>query len=475
MNKPRILFLGNIAQNGYLLTKFLREGGSPADLLIYNYTHLMGQPEWEDAEIRGNPPHCGADWSEYVADDYRRPQWVHEVRPPQRSLAQRILARSRVPGLVRRIRAWSRLRPYRFSWMGNVLSKQQREQLLEKSRQCPTVNGPIRPEDIDRILMHCSSPGIPLDLVQRSDVLIGAGLEAVLPMVLAPEKPRIAFEHGTMREFPFEDSSWGRMLAFAYTQADACIITNPDCLASAKKLGLTNYRFMPHPVDYKHTAPAAPSSLRRRLQIGDRPLLFAPARHDWDIKANQELIRGFADFVASTGNRDARLLLLQWGNDIRKSRSLLRKLNVSDQVIWQPVMSGKAFCDALRSSDVVLDQFGLGVFGSTVPQALAAGKPVITSYDPDKNDWAFPVAAPLFRASTAKEIAEHLRQLVGDVEKRQAAGLASSRWFEKYHSPARVAGILEEIIESVRSEQGSRRGNRLAAAPPERASQRHCA
>ena len=459
-SKPRILFLGNIAQNGYLLTKFLRAAGFPADLLIYSYTHLMGQPEWEDAEIRGNPPHWDADWRKHVADDYRRPPWIHEIRQQRPSLARRILARSRI-------------RPHVFLSAGNVLSPRQREQLLEKSRRCPTANGPIRPEDVDYVLGYCNFPGIPPGLLQRYDVMIGAGLEAVLPMILAPQKPRIAFEHGTMRDLPFEDSSWGRMLALAYTQADACIITNPDCLASAKKLGLDNYRFMPHPVDYKYAAPAALSSLRSRLKIGNRPLLFAPARHDWDIKANQHTIRGFADFTTSTGSRDACLLLLQWGNDVRKSRSLLRELKVSRQVIWQSVMSGKAFCDALQSSDVVLDQFGLGVFGSTVPQALAAGKPVITSYDPAKNSWAFPVAPSLFRASTAKEIAEHLRQLFGDAQKRQAAGLAASRWFEKHHSAPVVAGALQEVIQSAWSGQSSRREDPATAT--EGTPRRRCA
>ena len=92
--------------------------------------------------------------------------------------------------------------------------------------------------------------------------------------------------------------------------------------------------------------------------------------------------------------------------------------------------------------EVVLDQFVLGVFGSTVPQALAAGKPVVASYDETKNSWAFPAAPPLCRAGDAGEIAVQLRRLFEDPGESRRLAAESRVWFHQHHSPDRVLEIL---------------------------------
>src|SRR5437870_3319428 len=49
--KLRVLHVGNIANNAYLNAKFLRRAGVEADVLAYNYYHVMGTPEWEELSI----------------------------------------------------------------------------------------------------------------------------------------------------------------------------------------------------------------------------------------------------------------------------------------------------------------------------------------------------------------------------------------------------------------------------------------
>ena len=58
--KLRVLHVGNICNNAYLAAKFLRRAGVDADVLCYNYYHIMGMPEWEELDIQH-------DWH----DDYR--------------------------------------------------------------------------------------------------------------------------------------------------------------------------------------------------------------------------------------------------------------------------------------------------------------------------------------------------------------------------------------------------------------------
>jgi glycosyltransferase involved in cell wall biosynthesis len=437
-DRPRILFLGNIAQNGYLITKFLRQTGYHADLLIYSYTHLMGQPEWEDADIRGDPPHWDAVWRRYVAGDYRRPDWIHEIRTHQ-------------PGRLRSLLSRLRIAPLVYFSAGNELAPDRREQLMaEFRRRLGNLSGDLRTTDFDQVLGYCNFPGIPRGFLGQYDLVIGAGPDAVLPLLLAPGRPFVAFEHGTMRDMPFEDSHWGRLLALAYTQADRCVITNPDCLASAKRLGLDNYQFVPHPVDFKYAEVLAEKPRCKELWGDARgPRVFAPARHDWAIKGNEMILRAFARFVRAAGQPNARLVLLEWGKEVDRSRALIQELGIGPQVLWRPVVSGKSLCRAMQSADVVIDQFVLGVFGSTVPQAMATGAPVISSYDEAKNAWAFPAAPPILRASCADEIAGHLQTMFADPQKRRAVGEAGRKWFQAHHSPQRVATAFEGIIRSV--------------------------
>ncbi|MBK7674974.1 MAG: glycosyltransferase [Candidatus Accumulibacter sp.] len=61
--EPRVLHIGNIANNAYNNAKLLNEAGLDCDVLCYDYYHIMGCPEWEDADFTGS-----------VTDDFR-PQW----------------------------------------------------------------------------------------------------------------------------------------------------------------------------------------------------------------------------------------------------------------------------------------------------------------------------------------------------------------------------------------------------------------
>ncbi len=108
------------------------------------------------------------------------------------------------------------------------------------------------------------------------------GLEAVKGVFLPPAQPFVAFEHSTMRSIPFEDTVQGRLLALAYKTADYCVITNPDVVASARRLGLERYRFIPHPLDETKYTPAE-TPLRAEIlpQTGASLIFLCPTRHEW--------------------------------------------------------------------------------------------------------------------------------------------------------------------------------------------------
>ena len=73
---PRILHMGNIANNAYNNAKLLNEQGLDCHVLCDDYYHIMGCPEWEDADFTGS---VGDDfkpqWHAVDLAEFQRPRW----------------------------------------------------------------------------------------------------------------------------------------------------------------------------------------------------------------------------------------------------------------------------------------------------------------------------------------------------------------------------------------------------------------
>lgn len=85
----RVLHVGNIANNAYINAKIMRKIGIDADVVCADYYHIMGTPEWEEAEFKsdyGDP--FFPDWWQ-AARGYERPKWFFQG---PRKLCQEALA-----------------------------------------------------------------------------------------------------------------------------------------------------------------------------------------------------------------------------------------------------------------------------------------------------------------------------------------------------------------------------------------------
>ena len=79
---PRLLHVGNIANNAYLNAKFLNRAGFDCDVICYDYYHLMGCPEWEDADFDGQVvDQFRPDWSSLDLRGFERPRWFVQGAP----------------------------------------------------------------------------------------------------------------------------------------------------------------------------------------------------------------------------------------------------------------------------------------------------------------------------------------------------------------------------------------------------------
>jgi SAM-dependent methyltransferase/glycosyltransferase involved in cell wall biosynthesis len=95
----RVLHIGNIANNAYNNAVIQRSFGIEADVLCYDYYHVMGCPEWEDANYTGTVDSFWPDWWSTSLGGWRRPHWF--AQGPVDLASAYLLAKSAdVPGVA---------------------------------------------------------------------------------------------------------------------------------------------------------------------------------------------------------------------------------------------------------------------------------------------------------------------------------------------------------------------------------------
>lgn len=73
---PKVLHIGNIANNAYINAKLLNEIGFECDVVCPNYYHIMACPEWEDALIDGSVENqFHPDWKTVNLNGFERQRW----------------------------------------------------------------------------------------------------------------------------------------------------------------------------------------------------------------------------------------------------------------------------------------------------------------------------------------------------------------------------------------------------------------
>lgn len=528
----RVLHIGNVANNAYLNAKILNAQGVDCDVVCADYYHIMACPEWEDADFAGNyGDQFFPDWEAVRLNGFRRPRWFAQG-PLRCCIAYLNAKRGgwRLAGWVRwsylRLRRWYACSPrlrgvrtavdaVRAGWLGRIARRLKHEAVWgccvvrAVVRRCcrsgqppalgaagslpvPGATGGLPASagfenrmteliaEFARVFPDRPDPLTPADLVRnrtaclwwkrllhRYDVVVGYAVEGRWPL-LAGTRPYFAYEHGTIRNIPFEDNEQGRVCAITYRLADGVFITNCDNIRSVGPLGLQRYRFVPHPVNEdlsgdRRDAERLRDELRRRLQSDF--IVFHPPRQHWEPrrhpdweKGNDILIRGFARFVREVNPR-AGAVFVEWGQTIQASRDLLDALGVADRVLWIPPQPNVAMIRYTRACDLLADQFFLGAFGSTMPKGLLHGCPAMLYLDEDRHRWCFPEMPPVLNAATPEQVFEGMARLYRDPQYARDLVALGRAWYDRYHSNQVIAETFlmafREVLEGAPSAAGT--------------------
>jgi glycosyltransferase involved in cell wall biosynthesis len=476
----RVLHLGNIANNAYNNAKIQRQRGIEADVVSWDYFHVMGSPEWEDAEFDGDvgDPFF-PDWWAVDLHGFERPRWFAQGRV---STCERYLVALRRRDRTRAAASWRLLELDRWLRCRNSpvasalrtllrplpgFTRHWRLRLAHAARLVrakPDVEEEepqLGEQDLPRRWREAFPDREPLTehdsesyvaavrrwrrLFSEYDIVQAYGPAAIVPLVCGARF--VAYEHGTLRELPFEDSAVGRLCALAYREADAVLVTNSDVLPSARRLGIADERlvFLPHAIDSERLLRFAESHPHLAPSEGDEVVFAAPTRQDWVdgdpswAKGNDRAIRALA-LVRDEGLR-CRLLLGGWGRHLEDSRRLLAELELTELVTWIPALRKTALWELYLSSHAVVDQFVVPAIGGVAFEAMGLGRRVITALDGDTARVFFGAEPAVFAAAEPREIADAMKRVIADPLDQARLGANAREWFARYHSADRIVAL----------------------------------
>ncbi|MFN4246324.1 MAG: glycosyltransferase [Flavipsychrobacter sp.] len=169
------------------------------------------------------------------------------------------------------------------------------------------------------------------------------------------------------------------------------------------------------------------------------PVVFSHVSHfpkgskTWEIKRNDILIKGFADFANQT-DANPLLVLFSYGEAVEASKAQIAQLGIEDKVMWLPVMSRKKIMRLLEHVHFGGGEFGGAVWGGTGWEFMAKGVPFFQYVDmPDSlfeanTGMKMP---PFFNTNNSAEISRLLQTYISDKAKLTANGQALKAWFDK--------------------------------------------
>ena len=464
---PRVLHICNVANYAYVNARMMRRVGIDADVFDPDFYHIMASPEWLEAEVDGD---YGQDfypnWGAVNLNGYKRPEWF--IQAPLHLglnyLASRAKGRATSVKVLRKAIDYYRLAlgadPERkkhflfrtINGTGRLSTglKAAARRLLNFAGRAGTPL-PGTPGQIAAPVANQPAPGIPADFTYINamapllkaalgsyDIVQGYTIAGMYPAAIG-FKSYVAYELGTLRGLPFEDSAMGRICAWTYKAAPAVMITNIDCFDAADRLGIAKEkRFATlHAFDLD-TAREYIRTYRPRRQPGDMPYFLAPARHHWKngnlswLKGNDVLIRGAG--LARRGGYDFRIKFVTWGEEIELSKSLIREERMEDRVDWVSPQCRSRIWPMYADAVAILDQFRAPAIGGVSLESLALGKRLISGLDFEASKRFFKTPPPIMTASTAQEVADRISQVLDDREDDAGIGAKGQAWMQAEHS-----------------------------------------
>lgn len=281
------------------------------------------------------------------------------------------------------------------------------------------------------------------DIIQK----VCGGLRSLdLTYLTLLKRPYTALATGSdLRELAIQDSVAGRRTLSSFRKARVLFLSTPDLIETANELELSNWVYLPHPIDTERYCPFEYQLNKPNFDT----VFFHASRLDWSytgadrvlagLKYNDRFIRAFARYIREGHN--SLVIVVDYGVDKEKTKDLVRELGIENNVEFIPPMTKSSLISYYNGADVVIDQFGAGWFGLVALEAMSCVKPVMAYVNKQYSELVYPEGPPILNCRTEDEIYHQLLK-AGDKEYREQLGRQAREWILKYHHWEKVIDKL---------------------------------
>lgn len=392
----RVNFVGNLANNHYVLARFLREIGVDAHLFYDARRSIHEQPSSEDPELATRTPH-----------------WIHPFEAPK----SRLRAGPRLPAPLRAQLADCdvlHVHGPELAWMPEVGK--------------PFVWHPYGGDLFQLTSYHYW-------LVQKRVV---KGLFPDIRGIPFVRRMREAVRTASAIALGWHNEFWLPGIRLVKRLAPERIVR--------LHLAIDAGRYSPK--DQERTA-----MLRAQL-LPPRPpglVVFHPTRQAFTSaeisgrKGNDRLYRALGR-LHREGKLFTLLVIAKGDVDERAAKELMKSLGIEDRVIWLPLMPRHELIRWYHVADVAAGDFVNGALGSISLEAMACACPLLMfmHVKPEGEDFLspydmFPELPPVLNARTDDDIYQELVRYVDRPSDLEAVGRTSREWVMKHGSGVPVA------------------------------------
>jgi glycosyltransferase involved in cell wall biosynthesis len=431
----KIGIYGGIANNMYVFAKALSQHGVELCFIRdRSDRYPMSQPVWEDVSFNmayDEVPKAGSwsweSWSRKERElEWTAPAWLFD--PLSDSGGQAHVAAPSTSFIDT-------------LYLKRFVRASHRAPVLRKMQTCDVV---LVCGAEGSLLAHAS--GRPFVIWPHGgDALIAAGL--LQPRFLHI-RPRLA--HAMLR----------RQLVTAYASA-ICLGSHEPTGICADYLGAEHFirtqrlAFLPIPIPLRTRLPDA--GQRRRALNGllarlgvDAPssdyVGFVPSRVDYQWKGQDRVLRALLRLKREGKAAGIHLIFSGWGVDFHAARRFVQDNGLNACATFLDCALSKPFLFQFYSSaDFVVDQFVLGMCGTSALEAMSCGAPLIAwnNNAAVERPWGAP---PLLEARTEDDILAVLRKLADGHLDLQQTGASLQQWLGRVFDPATAASRLMSIF-----------------------------
>jgi len=471
----KILHIGNIANNAYNNAKILNKLNFKNDVLSADYFHIMGCPEWEELDIQPSQLNdFNPEWYR-VNKDFDRPVWF--VQGNFIDCLHYLIAKNKgftkeqkkywnflkyqnktqkknfkyyliwidlklIRGIIRRI---SRFFNFNHQERYNSYLKIAEKVIQDYNLKFPDRSDKLTLEDVLSNQPHI----LLLDLLKSYDLIFCYGASTILPASLG-FKDYVGFEHGTLRDIPWLQTSSGRLTALSYSISKSILMTNADSVSQAQLLNqrihFGQHGFIIEDSQKKILKYSQKSilndylklSLRRRFKI------LQPTRQDWKTKGNDKFLRALSQ-MKRKGFDNFDVLLVSWGEDIDVANEFIKEHHLDSHIFWIPTLSKPQLLKLYTEVDLLVDQFNIPCIGSTPLEIFSVkGAPLITSLDDNMMKTFYGRTIPLLNCHNIDDIYQMLEKIFLEEIDLSKVREDCYQWLIETHSEEKIVSTLLE-------------------------------